>query len=133
VTGLIGGFLGEYFRIADYCARNVEQGIFRGEKPALIFPVGRPTGFLMACSTWQSRKTGFVFFYYFFIHDEIFGQMAMPRQKTGIFMVKGSLFRTGDLSFFRILPGMATRAQFWQIRFFGGEQNNPDSIYRYSD
>jgi len=28
---------------------------------------------------------------------------------------------------------MAIVAQFWHIRFFGGEQNNPDAGYRYSD
>jgi hypothetical protein len=45
----------------------------------------------MAWSTWQNRKAFFVFFFYFFIHDGIYGQMAIPRQKTGISMVKGSL------------------------------------------
>jgi len=52
-----------------------------------------------------------------------------------IFGVRGmrSLFRTAALSFFRIWPGMAIVAQFWHIRFFGGEQNNPDAGYRYSD
>jgi hypothetical protein len=40
VTGLIGVFLKACFRIIDYPVPNSKQGIFRGEKPALLFPFG---------------------------------------------------------------------------------------------
>ena len=52
-----------------------------------------------------------------------------------IFGVRGNEISCLDCStlIFQISPGMAIGAQFRQIRFFGGEQNNPDSVYRYSD
>jgi len=40
VTGLIGVFLKACFRIIDYHVPNSKQGIFLGEKPALLFPFG---------------------------------------------------------------------------------------------
>jgi hypothetical protein len=40
VTGLIGVFLNACFRIIDYPVPNFKQELFRGEKPALLFPIG---------------------------------------------------------------------------------------------
>jgi hypothetical protein len=50
VTGLIGVFLKACFRIIDYSVPNSKQGIFRGEKPALLFPIGWPIVSSMTCS-----------------------------------------------------------------------------------
>jgi hypothetical protein len=50
VTGLIGVFLKACFRIIDYPVPNFKQGLFRGEKPALLFPIGWPIVSWMTCS-----------------------------------------------------------------------------------
>jgi hypothetical protein len=55
VTGLIGGFLKLCFRIIDYPVPNPEAGKIRGEKPALLFPIGEPIVSRIGCGTGKGR------------------------------------------------------------------------------
>lgn len=54
-TGLNRGFSGSCFRITDYPVRNAKRRIMRGEKPALIFPIGWQIGSWTAFGTRVNR------------------------------------------------------------------------------
>jgi hypothetical protein len=56
VTGRIGALLTPYFRITDIWAWNPKSPIFRGGKPALIFPFGWQIIFEMGLSRGKTGK-----------------------------------------------------------------------------
>jgi len=120
VTGLNRGFLESCFRITDYPVRNTELRAIRGEKPALIFPIGWQIGSRTDFGIWMHQNPCCVSAS-FSVKNRFFLLHEMARRKLEYSWEK-DLFLDRISSVFRISPGMVIRAQFWHIGVLAGSR-----------